>query len=84
MSNIVFINGYTKQDRWEVTGMDWSTGETVHRTISDRTISARQTSAAGESKLNADIEFRPTLTHLGSRATYFAVMQYNVLAACRT
>jgi hypothetical protein len=33
VSNIVFVNGYTKQDGWEVTGMDWNTGETVHRTI---------------------------------------------------
>lgn len=33
VSNIAFINGYTKKDGWEVTGMDWNTGETVHRTI---------------------------------------------------
>ena len=33
VSNIAFINGYIKQDGWEVTGMDWDTGETVHRTI---------------------------------------------------
>jgi hypothetical protein len=32
-SGIVFVNGYTKQDGWEITGMDWATGETVHRTI---------------------------------------------------
>jgi hypothetical protein len=32
-SNIVFVNGYTKQDGWELTGMDWNTGEIVHRTI---------------------------------------------------
>lgn len=32
-SGIVFVNGYTKQDGWEVTGMDWATGQTVHRTI---------------------------------------------------
>lgn len=30
---IVFLNGYTKADGWEVTGLDWKTGETVHRTI---------------------------------------------------
>jgi hypothetical protein len=23
-SNIVFVNGYTKQDGWEVTGLDWN------------------------------------------------------------
>lgn len=33
VSSIVFVNGYTKKDGWEVTGMDWNTGETVHRTI---------------------------------------------------
>ena len=32
-SGIVLVNGYTKQDGWELTGMDWNTGETVHRTI---------------------------------------------------
>ncbi|MGH3956987.1 MAG: hypothetical protein ACRDTI_23420 [Mycobacterium sp.] len=32
-SGIVFLNGYTKADGWEVTGLDWKTGETVHRTI---------------------------------------------------
>lgn len=33
LSNVVFVNGYTKADGWEVTGLDWTTGETVHRTI---------------------------------------------------
>ena len=32
-SNIVFVNGYSAKAGWEVTGMDWSTGKTVHRTI---------------------------------------------------
>ncbi|OLT80718.1 hypothetical protein FJK96_19275 [Mycobacteroides chelonae] len=32
-SGIIFLNGYTKADGWEVTGLDWKTGETVHRTI---------------------------------------------------
>ena len=32
-SNIVFVNGYNKDSGWEVTGMDWDTGKTVHRTI---------------------------------------------------
>lgn len=32
-SGIVFLNGYTAADGWEVTGLDWQTGETVHRTI---------------------------------------------------
>jgi hypothetical protein len=33
VSNIAFVNGYTKTDGWELTGLDWSTGQTVHRTI---------------------------------------------------
>jgi hypothetical protein len=32
-SGIVFVNGYTHADGWEVTGLDWATGKTVHRTI---------------------------------------------------
>jgi hypothetical protein len=32
-SNIVFVNGYTARDGWELTGLDWSTGRTVHRSI---------------------------------------------------
>ena len=32
-SNIVFVNGYTDKDGWEITGMDWNTGKTIHRTI---------------------------------------------------
>lgn len=30
-SGIVAVNGYTKADGWEVTGLDWNTGETVQR-----------------------------------------------------
>jgi hypothetical protein len=30
-SNLVFVNGYYLKTGWEVTGMDWNTGETVHR-----------------------------------------------------
>lgn len=32
-SGVVFVNGYTKADGWEVTGLDWTSGKTVHRTI---------------------------------------------------
>lgn len=32
-SNMVMVNGYTKADGWEVTGMDWDSGETVQRVI---------------------------------------------------
>jgi hypothetical protein len=29
----VFVNGYSVEDGWEVTGLDWETGRTVSRTI---------------------------------------------------
>lgn len=32
-SGIVFVNGYTAKDGWEVTGLDWNSGKTVHRTL---------------------------------------------------
>lgn len=32
-SGVAFVNGYTKADGWEVTGLDWQSGKTVHRTI---------------------------------------------------
>lgn len=32
-SNMVFVNGYTEADGWEVSGLDWETGATVHRVI---------------------------------------------------
>ena len=36
-SDIVFVNGYSRADGWEVTGLDWNTGEIVHRTIFGQT-----------------------------------------------
>jgi hypothetical protein len=32
-SGIVFVNGHTPADGWEVTGLDWASGATVFRTI---------------------------------------------------
>lgn len=32
-ANAVFVNGYSKTDGWEVTGLDWDTGRTVSRTV---------------------------------------------------
>ena len=32
-SNTVLVNGYYKETGWEITGLDWNTGKTVHRTI---------------------------------------------------
>jgi len=31
--NMALINGYRSPDGWEVLGLDWDTGETVHQTI---------------------------------------------------
>lgn len=32
-SEMLFVNGYTAADGWEVTGLDWNTGATRHRVI---------------------------------------------------
>jgi len=32
-ANMALINGYRSPDGWEVLGLDWDTGETVHQTI---------------------------------------------------
>jgi hypothetical protein len=32
-SATVLVQGYSGKDGWEMTGMDWSTGRTVHRTL---------------------------------------------------
>ena len=32
-SNIVFTNGYDSQDGWLLTGLDWDSGKTTHRTV---------------------------------------------------
>ncbi|MPM70750.1 hypothetical protein SDC9_117710 [bioreactor metagenome] len=31
--NMALINGYRPEYGWEVLGLDWDTGETVHQTI---------------------------------------------------
>ena len=36
LGSMALVNGYTAADGWEVTGMDWTTGATVHRTIFGR------------------------------------------------
>jgi hypothetical protein len=35
--DLAFVNGYTKEEGWEVTGMDWNTGETAFRAIFGQT-----------------------------------------------
>lgn len=32
-ASMVFVNGYTAKDGWEVTGLDWKSGKVVYRTI---------------------------------------------------
>lgn len=32
-SNMVLMNGYTKERGWEITGLDWDSGQVVHRTV---------------------------------------------------
>lgn len=32
-SNLVFVNGYSAEVGWQIVGLDWETGEIVHRTI---------------------------------------------------
>lgn len=33
LTKMVFVNGYDEETGWEVTGMDWNTGATLHKTI---------------------------------------------------
>lgn len=32
-SNMVFINGYTQSEGWDVMGLDWNSGSTLHRIV---------------------------------------------------
>ena len=36
LKNMVLVNGYTDENGWEVTGMDWDSGETRHQTLFGR------------------------------------------------
>ena len=33
VSEVVLVHGYTKADGWELTGLAWNTGKTVHRSL---------------------------------------------------
>ena len=35
-ASMAFVNGYYEGSGWEVTGLDWNTGDTVHRTVFGR------------------------------------------------
>lgn len=56
-AGIVFVNGYSAADGWEVTGLDWKTGETVHRTIFGKTNYGNGAYAIVEAFENGDLLF---------------------------
>ncbi|WP_405488697.1 hypothetical protein [Nocardia sp. NBC_00511] len=56
-TGVVFVNGYDKADGWEVTGLDWKTGETVHRTIFGQSNLGNGAYAIVEALPNGDILF---------------------------
>ncbi|HEU0190482.1 MAG TPA: hypothetical protein VFR17_04325 [Mycobacterium sp.] len=56
-AGIVFVNGYSKADGWEVTGLDWKTGETVHRTIFGQSNLGNGAYAIVEALSNGDLLF---------------------------
>jgi hypothetical protein len=56
-SAIVFVNGYTPQEGWEVTGLSWYTGKTVHRTIFGQTNYGNGAYALVQFLANGDLLF---------------------------
>lgn len=56
-SGMVFVNGYSKADGWEITGLDWKTGETVHRTIFGQSNLGNGAYAVVEAFPNGDLLF---------------------------
>lgn len=56
-SNMVFVNGYTEADGWEVTGLDWGTGATSHRVIFGQTSRGNGAYAIIQYMENGDLLF---------------------------
>ena len=56
-SEMVFVNGYTQSDGWEVTGLDWNTGDTRHRVIFGDTSRGNSTYAIIQYLENGDLLF---------------------------
>lgn len=56
-SEMVFVNGYSQADGWEVTGLDWNTGETRHRVIFGDTSRGNGTYAIIQYLENGDLLF---------------------------
>ena len=56
-SNMVFVNGYTEADGWEVTGLDRGTGATSHRVIFGQTSRGNGAYAIIQYMENGDLLF---------------------------
>ena len=56
-SNMVFVNGYTEADGWEVTGLDWGTCATSHRVIFGQTSRGNGAYAIIQYMENGDLLF---------------------------
>ena len=56
-SEMVFVNGYSQSDGWEVTGLDWNTGDTRHRVIFGDTSRGNGTYAIIQYLENGDLLF---------------------------
>ena len=56
-SEMVFVNGYSKTDGWEVTGLDWYTGAIRHRVIFGDTSRGNGTYAIIQYLDNGDLLF---------------------------
>lgn len=56
-SEMVFVNGYSQADGWEVTGLDWNTGTTRHRVIFGDTSRGNGTYAIIQYFENGDLLF---------------------------
>lgn len=63
-SNIVFVNGYYTTTGWEVTGLDWLTGQTVHRTILGPNIVGNGFYAILEFLPDGDLLFNSIIGHM--------------------
>lgn len=56
-AGMVFVNGYSQSDGWEVTGLDWNTGATRHRVIFGNTSRGNGTYAIIQYFNNGDLLF---------------------------
>lgn len=73
-SSLALIGSYSKPDGWEVTGLDWESGATVHRTIFGSSNYGNGAYALLQALENGDLlfnsvggPFRIPLTHAGTK-----------------